>query len=70
MYFNLFVFAGITLGCFWKLRQTIRPVNKLVPVVSRSQSHPYMKEIILLLAISLSESINLSVIDLIKLCLL
>ena len=57
--------------CFWKFCQTlIRPVNKLVLVVSRCHSDAYMKEIILLHAIRLSESINLSVMHLIKLCLL
>ena len=36
----------------------IRPVNKLVQGFSRCQLDPYMKEIILLHAIRLSESIN------------
>ena len=56
--------------CSWKFRQTlIRPVNKLLLVVSRCQSDLYMKEIILLHAIRLSQSINLTAIHLIKLCL-
>ena len=46
------------------------PVNKLVLVVSRCPSDPYTKEIILLHAITLSQTINLIVIHLIKLCLL
>ena len=47
-----------------------KPVNKLDLVASRCQADPYMKELILLYAMRLSELSNLSVTHLIKLCLL
>ena len=53
---NIFQLFGHYLRCcdaFIKLRQKLtRPVNKLVLAVSRCQSDPYMKEIILLHAVS------------------
>ena len=53
-----YISFGITLGVMVTL---VRPVNKLAPlapIVSRCQSHPSIKEIILLHAIRPSESIN------------
>ena len=47
-----------------------KPVNKLVVAASRCQSDPYMKEIILLYAIRLSELSNLNVTYLTKFCLI
>ena len=47
-----------------------KPVNKLVLAASRCQSDPYMKEIIMLYTIRLSELGNLSVTYLIKFYLL